>query len=480
MVLGRRGVRALFTLSVLFCLALVAGTGSAPASQADYDRGYEIGIDAYKYGLPLLTMKKTYRNQTSVNLPDGRGFGPPNRFNAARRFANPRARSVVAANFDTLYSVAWINLKRQPKVIHVPKIRDRYFVIPLMSPYTENFRNLGSVNRTRPGDYAIVGPGQYRTKLPKGVRRIKSPYSRVWILERIFARPESDRDISKVHRIQKRTTVTPLSKYGKRNWKRPRPEKIDTKVDEFALPRRLAYFNRLGRELEKFPPPAADEAELEKLARVGIGPGLRPEEQGLDPDTLSGLRDAVADGPSAVDADLRTAYLTSFADHNGYLVSSTGRYGTDYASRATVTRIGLGALVPTEAIYPFAQTDRSLAPLSGSKKYTMHIPAGQLPPARAFWSLTLYDLDGYLVPNPADRYALHDRTDLQFNPDGSLDLNVQSSRPSDPGRVRNWLPSPADGGGFRLIWRIYDPQPALVAGILDGSGWTAPAVLKSE
>lgn len=462
------------------CLALSTGPGLASASQADYDRGYEIGIDGYKYGLPLLTMKNTYRNQTSINVPDGHGFGPPNRFNPGKKFANPRVRSVVAANFDTLYSIAWVNLKRQPKVIHVPTIRNRYFVIPLMSPYTENFRNLGSVNRTKPGDYAIVGPGQYRVKLPKGVKRIRSPYSRVWILERIFAEPESKKDISKVHRFQKRTTVTPLSKYGKKNWKRPRPKKKDREADDFTLPQSLAYFNKLGTELEKFPPPAADATELEKLAEVGVGPGMRPDEAGLDPDTLDGLRDAVADGPASVDADVRTAYLASFADHNGYLVRPTGTYGTDYVARATVTRIGLGALVPTEAIYPFTQTDRSLAPLTGSKRYTMHIPKGRLPPARAFWSLTLYDQAGYLVPNSADRYAIHDRTDLYFNEDGSLDLFLQSSRPSDPGRARNWLPSPADGSEYRLIWRIYDPQPNKVAGILDGSGWTAPAVSESE
>ena len=473
---GSRGLRGLFALSLLTCLALSAGAGSAPASQADYDRGHELGLEAYKYGLPLLTMKKTYRNQTSINVPNGKGFGPANQFNRARKFANPRTRSVVAPNFDTLYSIAWINLKKQPKVIHVPKIKNRYFVIPLMSPYLENFRNLGSVNRTKPGDYAIVGPGQGKVKLPGGVRKIKSPYDRVWIVQRIFAEPESGKDIEKVHKFQKRTTVTPLSKYGKKNWKPAKPKKKDKKVDDYALPEGLAYFNKLGRELEKFPPPAADAAELEKLAEVGVGPGLKPADAGLDPDTLSGLSDAVADGPSSVDADVRAAYIAGFADHNGYLVLPTGTYGTDYKFRATVAKIGLGALLPTEAVYPLTLSDKTLAPLVGSRKFTMHIPKGQLPPARAFWSLTLYDLDGFLVPNPAERYAIHDRTDLHFNPDGSLDLYLQNSRPADPDRARNWLPSPADGREYRLIWRIYDPKPKMVPGILDGSGWTAPTI----
>lgn len=421
-------------------------------------------------------MNKTFRHQTSVNVSGKRGFGPVNQFNRIKRFVDADDRSVVAPNYDTLYSIAWLNLKKQPQVIHVPKVKDRYFVIPLMSPYTENFKNLGSVKETKPGDYAVVGPDQGRVKLPKGVRRIKSDYTRVWIIERVYAEPESKKDLKRAHGIQKRTTITPLSKYGKKNWKPAKPKKKDTTINDPPLPEGLAYFNKLGKQLEKFPPPSADAAELAKLAQVGVGPGIKPADAGLNADTLRGLTDAVADGPASIDADVTTLYVTTAAAHNGYLVLPTGTYGTDYEFRAMVSKVGLGALVPSEAIYPLSQTDGNLAPLVGSKKYTMHIPKGELPPARAFWSLTLYGLDGYFVPNSIDRYAIHDRTDLHLNPDGSLDLYIQSTKPTDPKQAQNWLPSPPDGAQIRLIWRIYDPKPREVPGILDGSGWTAPAI----
>ena len=472
----RNGFGRVVSVTVLAAVAVFAGAGTAAASQADYEKGYELGIDAYKYGLPLLTMKKTYVNQTSVNVPTGQGFGPANRFNAVREFVDPSDRSVVAPNYDTLYSIAWINLKKQPKVLHVPKVRNRFFVIPLYSPYTENFRNLGSVNGTKPGDYAIVGPKQRHVKLPAGVKRIKSPYNRVWIIERIFAKPESQKDIQKVHKIQDRTTLTPLSKYGRNNWKPKKPKRTDTTVDDPGLPEGLAYFNKLGIQLRKFPPPAADDAEIERLAEVGIGPGMKPSEAGLDPDTLRGLADAAADGPASAESDLTAAYLAGFNAHNGYMVIPTGKYGTDYELRALVTKVGLGALRPNQAIYPFTQMDRNLNPLVGSKKYAMHIPEGKLPPARAFWSLTLYDLEGFFVPNQADRYAIHDRTDLYFNPDGSLDLYLQNTEPSDPDRARNWLPTPAGDGRFRLIWRMFSPKPGKISGILDGTGWTGPTI----
>ena len=195
----------------------------ASADQAAYDRGYQLGLQAYRYGLPLVTMEKTFENQTSVDVSNGRGFGPVNHFNPIRSFITPADRSVVAPNLDTLYSIAWLDLSRQPQVIHVPKVANRYFVIPLMSPYTEDFKNLGSVRRTPPGDYAILGPGQAHMRLPRHVTRVVSPYSRVWIIERIYADNGSVADQRRVNAIQDRTRVVPLSHYGQKHWRAPVP-----------------------------------------------------------------------------------------------------------------------------------------------------------------------------------------------------------------------------------------------------------------
>ena len=131
-------------------------------------------------------MNKTYKNQTSIDASNGEGFGPVNQFNPVRELTDPEDRSVVAPNYDTLYSIAWLNLKNQPQIIHVPKVKDRYFVIPLMDPYTEDFHNLGTVEGTKPGDYAVVGPNSGNVKLPKGVEKIEASYDRVWIIERTY------------------------------------------------------------------------------------------------------------------------------------------------------------------------------------------------------------------------------------------------------------------------------------------------------
>ena len=175
------------------------------------------------------------------------------------------------------------------------------------------------------------------------------------------------------------------------------------------------------------------------------------------------MKDAVAGGSDSVLKDLTATYVQGFAAHNGYLVLPTGSYGTDYDLRAMVTQIGLGALKPEEAMYPLAQVDKNLQKLTGSKDYVLHIPAGELPPVGAFWSLTLYDSDGFLVPNPIDRFVINDRTDLAKNADGSIDIYIQDTEPTNAKQAQNWLPSP-DGANFRLIWRLYQTDSDQIAG----------------
>jgi DNA sulfur modification protein DndE len=477
--LRRLGIATLTTTLATAVLSTVA-VDTASADQASYDHGYQLGLQAYRYGLPLVTMEKTYLNQTSVDVPDGHGFGPVNHFNPVRNFITPEDRSVVAPNLDTMYSIAWLDLSKQPQVIHIPKIKNRYFVLPLMSPYTEDFTNLGSVNKTPPGDYAVVGPEDAHVKLPKHVTRIVSPYDRVWIIERIYADNDSTKDQQQVNKLQDRTTVVPLNRYWLRGlWHAPRPARPDTTVDNPALPTGMAFYDQLSSLLAQFPPPAADKPMLEQLATIGVGPGLHPStDPSLDADTVAGMKDAIAAGPATVLGDAQTLYGQNFARDNGYLVTPTGSYGTNYTLRAIVTQVGLGALRPEESIYPLALLDRTGKPLTGAKKYVVHVPADGLPPVTpptGFWSLTLYDNDGFLVGNPINRYTINDRTDLNRDADGSFDIYIQADKPTDPLQAQNWLPTPT--GGFRMIWRTYGTDPAAIPGILAGTGWKAPAVL---
>ena len=174
--------------------------------------------------------------------------------------------------------------------------------------------------------------------------------------------------------------------------------------------------------------------------------------------------------------------MEGFERHNGWLVfTGGGHYGTDYTTRAVVDRYGFGAPTPDVAVYPLAVLDRDRAPLTGATRYVVHFAARDAkPPARFFWSLTMYDSELFFVRNPIDRWVLNDRSRLRRNADGSLDLYVQPDAPTRAAQRRNWLPSPrADAAdpGFRLLLRLYGLPKRALAGIADGTGWQPPAIL---
>jgi hypothetical protein len=462
-----------------------AGARTHSATPA-YERGYRLGTEAYEYGYPLLDMERTFRTQTSTNVPDGQGDGPVNQFSNERHFTGASNHTVVAPNRDTLYSIAWLDLSREPQVIHVPAIKHRFYVIPLYDAWTNNFYNITSVHRELPGagqydhstggNYVVV-PAGWKGHLPRGVVRVVAPTSRVWIIGRTYVKDASD--FKAVNRIQDGYRVTPLSLFGK-SYRRARPEHPNRHRHSFTIPGTqpgqdpLSFYVALDKLLDTFPPKPADRPLMAKLKAIGVGPGLDPRHAGLSPQTLAGMRDAVKNGPTTIHDFLVKEYVASAGAHNGYLVSQTGSYGTHYEVRALVDQIGQGALRSDVSIYPVAQTDDKLATLTGSTRYVIHIPAGGLPPVQAFWSLTLYDTNGFFVPNPLKRYLLNDRSHLHHNADGSIDLYLQSTRPSSAQQVQNWLPTPA-GQDFRLIWRLYGPGAA-TRGILSGSGYRLPPI----
>jgi len=452
----------------LTVFALAAGP--AAASPGDYDRAYAIGLAAYTFGLPLLETDATFLTMTSINVSRG-AYGPVNQFNNVSGVNNPGSTAVVAPGSNGLSSIAWLDLRAQPLVLQVPRVVDHYFVLGFIDPYTENTVNLGSASRTRPGQYVICAPGQRHVKLPRGAHRLNVDATRMWIIG--STQLKGPDDVAAVSQIQAGYTLTPLSKYGT-GWKPEPPASPDTTVTTYQVPRGLQFFDRLGTLLREFPPPARDRAALRRFAEVGIGPGRRPSrDRRLSPDTLRGLQDAVTDGPQQVVADQQSIFLADFDRHNGYLLGGFGRYGTDYRLRAVVSQIGLGAFRSSQTIFATTSTDHTRQPLSGSNGYVIHLPPAL--PAGEGWSLTVYNLQGFLIANPMDRYQFSDTSALTRDADGSADIYLQSIEPADTARAANWLPTAA-GQGFEVMWRLLAPTPGQIPGILDGSGWQPPAI----
>jgi hypothetical protein len=153
--------------------------------------------------------------------------------------------------------------------------------------------------------------------------------------------------------------------------------------------------------------------------------------------------------------------LARVANYWAMNTDTMGVYGNYYLKRAIVAQEGLGANVPEDAIYPFNLGDEAGRPLDGANKYMIHFDKEALPPVRAFWSITLYDQDGFQVENVLSRFAVSSWMPFKYNADGSLDLYFQNESPGKD-KEANWLPAPK--GPFNLTMRLYSPKSEVLTG----------------
>jgi len=218
--------------------------------------------------------------------------------------------------------------------------------------------------------------------------------------------------------------------------------------------------------MKRNPPAAADAPALARFKAIGLVPG-----QSFDRATMESFWDRRL---PQVGYDWTLAHLATLTRQNGWLFTTkTGLYGTDYTQRALVAAIGLGANRPQDSVYPLSTRASLFEAYHGANKYEVRFAKGELPPAKGFWSLTLYDEKMFFVANPINRYAISLRTQPKFEADGSLVIDIQNESPG-PDRQANWLPAPK--GGFRLMMRLYWPDENDPS-ILDGS-WVIPSVTK--
>jgi hypothetical protein len=439
-------------------VAAVHGTRSGRAASAAEQRARAIGRQAYVYGYALLAEQQVITNF------------PANRLISVTKLSTPSLRVIVLPNVDTLYTVARLTLNAGPLVVHVPEEHGRYYTFELLDAYTNVFGYIGRrVTGTHAGNFAIVGPG-WRGSLPSGVKPIHSPTNTVFVIGRTLVK--SSGDVAAVNAIQRGYTLTPLSGSGATT--APPVFLTTSTLRPAPVPGGLAFYDAMGAAMKQDPPPVAERSLLRRFASVGIGPGRSPSTEGLDSATRKGLLEGASDGRHEIDGYGRALQAGSERQHNGWIVApkTTGRYGTNYLLRGYIAKAALGANVPAEATYPAAFSDHAGATLTGAHRYVVHFAARQLPPVNAFWSLTMYAKDAFLVTNPINRYAIGDRTrGLHKNRDGSLDLVVQHSAPH--GNRSNWLPAPK--GVFLLFLRLYQPR----ASVLRGS-WPLPTITRTR
>ncbi|HEX2329438.1 MAG TPA: DUF1254 domain-containing protein [Candidatus Angelobacter sp.] len=433
----------------------------------------ETAIEAYIFGYPLVLMEVTRRTLTNVSSPRETG-APMNQLCNRRTFPEPSTNTVVSPNADTLYSFGFLDVSVEPIVLSVPDMGNRYYLMQLMDAWSNVFAAPGTrTTGNGKGDFAIAGPGWSGT-LAAPLQQLQSPTALVWMVGR--TQTNGKHDYSAVRAIQDQYKLTPLSSFGKR-YMPPRNVPVDLHVDTTNPPpdqvstmAAQTFFARMNFLMKTNPPAQDDLPLIRRIARIDIGPGHKFDLHTRD---LSWVR-AVEGG--AIEAQVRIiseARKEHGETRNGWqFVTNVGRYGTDYLWRAVVAYIGFGANLPEDAVYARATMDAGRKPLHGSARYEIRFEKSQLPPVRAFWSITLYNEKQSFVPNILNRYAIGDRDHLVFNPDGSLSIYVQNQ---SPGRDRqsNWLPAPR--GIFNLCLRLYWPKQE----ILNGS-WSPPPIERKQ
>jgi len=457
-------------------LIFAAGPVSAqPAAKLGEAEALQLGIEAYIYGYPLVTMEHTKRSLTNVAAPTG-NLAPVGQFAKLRQYPTPADKQVTAPNADTLYTLAWLDLAKEPWVLSIPDMKGRYYLMPMLSGWTDVFQVPGKrTTGTGTQTYAITGPG-WTGAIPAGVIEYKAPTTMVWILGRIYC-TGTPADYKAVHALQDKFKLVPLSAHGKPYT--PPSGQVDPSFD-MKTPVRdqvnsldaAAYFKLLAALMKDNPPAPADASLVAKLAQLGIAPGQDFDITKLDPAVAKALQGV----PKAAFRQIMGHFRTAGTNVNGWTYSlKTGLYGTDYLQRALITAIGLGANRPQDAVYPTSEVAADGKPYDGANKYVMRFEKGQLPPVTAFWSLTMYDAQFFFVPNRLNRYTLSQRNTLKYNADGSVDLYLQKDSPGKD-KESNWLPAPA--GRFIPMLRLYWPKDQAPS-ILDGT-WKAPAVRQAS
>lgn len=297
-----------------------------------------------------------------------------------------------------------MDVRSEPLIVHVPDSGGRYYLLPMLDMWTDVFASPGArTSGTGEQTYAVVGPG-WQGQLPAGVEEIRCPTGVAWMIGR--TQTNGVADYENVHKFQAELTATPLS--GWRTDTEPPVGHVDPDQEMGAPPDQVAamspseFFGTAATLMGTNPPHVNDTSIMQRARWLGFHPGAPFDLS----DAPEAVRDAIAAAPAAAAAQITASMPRSgILVNNWQMVSSpVGTYGTDYLKRAPIALMGLGANPVEDAIYPTALTDADGQPFDSSKRYVLLFPPGQLPPADAFWSLTMYDQRQLFTDNPINRF----------------------------------------------------------------------------
>lgn len=473
-----RNLFAIIWISVFFLYSPQLTAQTQSTNKLSVDEAKQIAVDAYIYGYSLITTNVTRVQMTNVPAVETLR-GPVNNFINVKRYPPADYRGVSAPNADTLYSVAWLDLGKEPIVFTYPDMGKRYFLFPMYSMQMNVIQSLGSrTTGEKASTFLVTGPG-WNGQVPKGMKEVKSPSKYMLILGRTYADGTKD-DYQIVNGLQTQYRLTPLSAWGIDYTYKAPPVDPDPGINMSDKPQKVildmgteGYFNMMADLLGSVAPPSkADAPILAEMEKIGIVPGQQFDISNLDPAIQAAIEDVPQVALEKIEANKSS--LGVVVD-SWVITKGLGDYGTDYMKRAVVAAFGWGANLQDDAVYPNTELDSNGETLRGSNNYTITFAKGQTPPVNGFWSFTMYEIDKgwWFVPNELNKFTVSPRNNLKYAEDGSLTLYFQNQSPGKD-KEANWLPTPK--GAFVPMLRMYWPKPTPPS-IIDGT-WKVPPVEK--
>lgn len=460
--LGHRLVRLLLLCASSAFLALSMTLG--PPAQAkdltvEKQSPEQLAQTLADYAYPLVIMKISRDLMVNSSL---RQKTTDNHLILFTQLAQPENTAVVLGNRDTLYTVAWIDLSKGPVAFSTPDMGDRYYVMPLLDAWTNTFQSFGSRTTGQGAQlYILYRKGDAKPNVP-GYEPIEAPTSMVWLTGRIEV--QGDDDLSAAQGIQSQFKVITFEQAltGADPFGDVEPEFIGADIG-LPVPYSLKmsaeqYYNTFFDMLRTNPPLDADQSFVEAISKNLFDMGSVDAFSDIE----SSVQELLRAGLKKQQDYLQATFTKGSAQKAPWILNKQemGTWGVDYSTRAYWAVWGLGANLVEDAVYGVTQLDADLQQLSGDNRYEMHFDAGDIPQVRGFWSLTAYDIEGYLEENQWKRYQVGQNYNIQTDDDGRLRIVLSSDKPGDINE-ENWLPVPK--GDFKLLFRMYWPEPSVLA-----------------
>lgn len=472
---------AALTATVLFATTLSGCNGANTTednkvqnnnTQNSVESKQEILEDAFMFCLPLLVMDATATKSTNTVEVTGEQ-APENQLFHATNLVDASFKDVVTPNVDTIYSQAFLNLESDAVIMQFPKT-ERFCTVEIMDAYSNCITVLDASAFENEVETFILTGTNFEEAIPEGMQELKSPTSRVWVLIRTLCNNQND--LENVYAIQNQMDCYTYSMYQAGTTKEQpkgtfKEENNYVPIEHLQTMSMDTFFNTANALMVKNPPAKEDQEMLDKMAEIQVGPGLT-----FDANIFGEEADNIWKELMKNAINLTLQGSSQYMVKNGcwsFFGEPIAEFGTAYAYRALIALAGFGANPVSTAVYPKAEYDSDGERLTGTNQYVLHFEKDQLPPVKdqGFWSVTAYDSsNNFLIDNELDRYCINDRSEVQYNEDGSLDIYVQKEKPEED-KVSNWLP--VNDGEFHLFLRIYSPTDT----VLNGE-WNAPTIKK--